>query len=185
MGRIGAHPLGSLTIRLLGALGVTVGLCLLAWVAGYHLRPVLPFSVCLVVALISWLVTADLDIAFGVDRPRLDTDPDAASPHAGDVRVRRLEDMMHAAQPRRRMTGRALGQVLGEIADERAHHPAAPPLPQDLRRLIEISRDPDTDPRHTPSVDRRTLHRYLRALADLGPTATDPGRPTPTQEDPS
>ncbi|PWH07683.1 hypothetical protein DEO23_03415 [Brachybacterium endophyticum] len=152
---------------LLALLALTLGLRLL----GIVLHPVLPLALLLVIALISWLVSSELETADALDPPYLDDDPEAASPHAGDVVVRRLEEMIHGAAPRRRMTSRTLGRALAEVATERSHRDDARALPQDLQDfLTEATRPlPADDARTAPPlapVDRATLHRWLRALSD-------------------
>ena len=115
-----------------------------------------------------WLLRLEPSRADQIDAPALDLDVDYALPHGQDIRVRRLEDMIHGAQPNRRMTARTLARTLAEIAQERALDPQAPPLSPPLQDLIDRARheDPEAAPIH--AIDRRTLHRHLRELADTG-----------------
>ena len=115
-----------------------------------------------------WLLRRDSPRADHSDAPRLDLDVDYTLPHGQDVRVRRLEDLIHGAQPHRRMTGRGLARLLGEIAAEREHHPQAPPLSPALRELIDRAQHPDAPDHPVGAIDRRTLHRHLRELAETG-----------------
>ena len=127
-----------------------------------------PLAVGLVVGAALWMIHMEADRDEPPNHPDLDLEADYALPHAQDMRVRRLEDAVHGAQPSRRMTARALGQVLGEVADERAQDPTARPLSRDLVQLIERARTPadaDGTVPPVPPIDRRTLHRYLRELA--------------------
>lgn len=158
---------------------LTLGLSLIGW----YLDPVVPLTILLIAAAISWLLWLGIDIGDAVTVPRLDTDVDSMNPHAGDVRVRRLEDMMFAAQPRQRMTARSLGRTLGEIADERARHEDAPPLPKDLTDLIATSREEDAEAHPVRPVSRAALHRYLRILSDTGESPA-PRTTTHTEERP-
>lgn len=113
-----------------------------------------------------WLVRAEVSRADTLDPPPLDLDVDYALPHGQDMRVRRLEDVIHGAQPHRRMTSRALARTLGEVAEARSRDPLAPPLSPALSRLLEQVRDPGTEAESFPPIDRRTLHRHLRELSD-------------------
>lgn len=145
-----------------GAVLAVVGVCAL-----FGLRFSLPFPIALGVVggTLLWIHHAGIPRADHLSTPALDLDADYALPHAQDQRVRRLEDMIHGAQPRRRMTARSLSRILGEIADERAHGSAAPPLSADLSSRIIEARHPDADSHPVGPIDRRTLHRYLRELA--------------------
>ena len=147
-----------------GAL-VVVGLFRL-W--GLELALPLPVALALAIGGGWWLLRRGIESPESLDAPDLDLDADYALPHAQDMRVRRLEDAAHGAQPSRRMTARSLGQVLGEIADERALAPDPPALSSELTTLIERSRTPAGPDGSVPQVapiDRRTLHRYLHELA--------------------
>lgn len=115
-----------------------------------------------------WLVRVETARADTLDPPPLDLDVDYALPHGQDMRVRRLEDVIHGAQPYRRMTARALARTLGEVAEARARDPQAPPLSPALSTLLEQVRDPGTEAESFPPIDRRTLHRHLRELSDAG-----------------
>jgi hypothetical protein len=162
--------LSRLVVHLAVAVLATVVLWVLLRIAGYVLNPVVPLGVLLVLSVAVWLIRTGIEVAYPVQTPRLDTDPASGTPYSGDVTVRRLEDMMYAAQPQHRMTSRALGQMLGDAAEEHDDHEHAPALPGDLRHLITESRAQDPEAHPVPAVDRRTLHRYLRLLADTGPT---------------
>jgi hypothetical protein len=159
------RPLSRLGIHLAVAVVATAVLWLLLRIAGYILNPVVPLGVLLVLAVAVWLMRSGIEVAYPVRTPRLDPDPTNGTPYSGDVTVRRLEDMMYAAQPQHRMTSRALGQMLGDAAEEHDTHEHAPALGEDLRHLIAESREPDADAHPVPPVDRRKLHRYLRELA--------------------
>lgn len=162
------HPLVGLAWRL--ALCTTLALAAVAVlpIAGVRLALPVPIAVGLLAGGLWWTAVAAADRADATDPPALDREPDYALPHAQDMRVRRLEDMIHGAQPRRRMTTRALGRTLAEIAEERARDGRAPELSASLRAVIEQSRRGDADRDSVPPIDRRTLHTYLRELADDG-----------------
>lgn len=127
------------------------------------LSPMIPIAFGLLIAAAAWFAGVSLDRDPAVATPRLDPDPDYSVPHGNDLTVRRLEEMIHGAQPKRRMTGRALGQTLGAIADSRS--PDAPELSEALQRLIAEARHPDAENHQVGAIDRRTLHRYLTELA--------------------
>lgn len=124
-----------------------------------------PIAAGLVIGAAWWALHDAPPRADDVDAPRVDLDADYALPHARDMRVRRLEDLIHGAQPSRRMTSRGLARTLGDIADERATDPAAAPLSDGLRHLIAEARHPDAENHPVGPIDRRILHRYLRELA--------------------
>ena len=145
-----------------GAALAVVGVCALF---GLHFSLPLPIALGVVGGALLWISHVGLPRADHLRAPALDLDADYALPHAQDQRVRRLEDMIYGAQPRRRMTARSLSRVLGEIADERGHDPAAPPLSADLASRIAKARHHDADDHPVGPIDRRTLHRYLRELA--------------------
>lgn len=115
-----------------------------------------------------WLVRVEPARADSLDPPPLDLDVDYALPHGQDMRVRRLEDVIHGAQPHRRMTARALARTLADVAEDRARDPRAAPLSPALSGLLEQVRDPGTDAESFPPIDRRTLHQHLRELSDTG-----------------
>ncbi|WP_114855508.1 hypothetical protein [Brachybacterium sp. YJGR34] len=138
-----------------------VGVCALV-----ELRLSLPLMIAggLAAGAAVWLVRIETSRADGLDAPRLDLDVDYALPHGQDVRVRRLEDLIHGAQPSRRMTARGLARTLAEIAEERARDPQAPPLSPELQDLLDRAQRPDAEEGKIGSIDRRTLHRALREL---------------------
>ncbi|ASK66457.1 hypothetical protein CFK39_12235 [Brachybacterium avium] len=148
-------------------LGVLVSLALYGVCTLFGLFLPLPVlsSLGLAGGAIWWIIDVGVDRADRLDGPALDLDVDYALPHAQDTRVRRLEDLAYGAQPRRRMTHRGLLRTLGEIADERGRDPDAEPLSPDLTRLIETARQPDAEQHPVGPLDRRTLHRCLRELA--------------------
>lgn len=115
-----------------------------------------------------WLLRLEPDRADQLDIPPLDLDVDYALPHGQDIRVRRLEDMIHGAQPNRRMTARTLARTLAEVAEERARDPQAPPLSPQLQDLIDRARHEDPEAAPIRAIDRRTLHLYLRELSYTG-----------------
>lgn len=150
------------------ALALLIALVLrlvLAW-AGIHLATVPLLALALALAAGGWFLRRGLERAEASAAPELDPDPDAARPDARDQRVRRLEATAYSAQPARRTTSRALGQVLGEIAAERERREDARPLSVPLRRLIAESAAADHDAHPVAPIDRATLHRHLRELAD-------------------
>ncbi|MDN5820860.1 MAG: hypothetical protein L0H74_04975 [Brachybacterium sp.] len=153
--------LTKLVISVLAAL-VLYGVCTLF---GLFLPLPVLISLGLAGGTIWWFIDEGADRADQLHAPALDLDVDYALPHAQDTRVRRLEDLAHGAQPRRRMTHRGLLRTLGEIADERSLDPDAPPLGPDLNRLIETARQPDAEQHPVGPLDRRALHRCLRELA--------------------
>lgn len=159
-------------LPLLWRLGVGVAVALLAVGAfalfGLLIPLSLPIALGLVGGTIWWFTRSEAARADPLDAPELDLDVDYALPHSRDMRVRRLEDLVHGAQPSRRMTSRGLARTLGEVADERAHDSDAPPLSDGLSRLIAESRHPDAENHPVGPIDRRTLHRYLRELATAG-----------------
>ena len=158
----------SLLLHLLG--GAVVAALVVAVCALFALRLSLPIMLAAGLAggATLWVTMRSPARADHLDGPRLDLDVDYALPHGQDVRVRRLEDMIHAAQPSRRMTARSLARTLGEIADERARDPQAPPLSPQLTDLIARAREPDAEAHPIRAIDSRTLHRYLRELAVTG-----------------
>ena len=125
----------------------------------------LPIALGLLTGAAWWFLHVGADRAEPSRAPRLDLDADYALPHAQDVRVRRLEDLIHGAQPHRRMTGRGLALVLANIADERARDPDAPPLGPELSELLRAARAAEGSQQPFPPIDRRALHRYLDELA--------------------
>lgn len=159
-------------LPLLWRLGVGVGIALLV-VGVFTLFDLLiplpvPIALGFVGGTIWWITRSEASRADELDAPELDLDVDYALPHSRDMRVRRLEDLVHGAQPSRRMTSRGLARTLGDVADERAHDPEAPPLSAGLTRLIAESHHPDAENHPVGPIDRRTLHRYLRELAAAG-----------------
>lgn len=156
-------------LPLLWRLGVCVGVALAA-VGGFARFDLLiplpvPIALGLVGGTIWWITRSGAARADQLDAPELDLDVDYALPHSRDMRVRRLEDLLHGAQPSRRMTSRALARTLGDIADERARDTGAPPLSDGLTRVIAQARHPDAEGHPVGPIDRRTLHRYLGELA--------------------
>lgn len=129
-----------------------------------------PLALALIIAAILWAVNAPVDRDHAVVTPELNPDPDYQVPHGDDLQVRRLEEMIHGAQPRRRMTGRSLGRTLGRAAALRSAQ--APALSVDLQQFIARASDPDAEDEPMPRIDRRTLRRYLTELA-----ATEENRP--------
>lgn len=154
-----------LLLRLvLGAVGAVV-VRFACTLFGLYLPLAMLIVLGLAVGAVLWILHEGADRADQLHIPALDLDVDYALPHGQDTQVRRLEDLAHGAQPRRRMTGRGLARVLGEIADERARDPDAPALSPALARLIETAREEDADAHPVDSIDRRTLHRSLTELA--------------------
>lgn len=154
-----------LLIRLVLGAAAAVAAHLVCRIIGLVLPLPVLLSVGLACGTALWIIAQGADRADHLHAPELDLDVDYALPHAQDVQVRRLEDLAFGAQPRRRMTGRALARVLGEIADERARDPDAPDLSPALARLIETARRPDAEEHPVGAIDRRGLHRCLRELA--------------------
>jgi hypothetical protein len=171
--------LRSLLLRLGIAVVATAVLVGVLRIAGQTLHPSLPLTVMLVVALCTWLLSPEVQIADALAPPQLDDDPEAVSPHASDVAVRRAEEMMHGAAPRRRMTSRALGRSLSLAAEEHDRRSESAPLPEDLRDFLAVTTAENSERERMPPVPRRTLHRWLRALAPDSPTTR-----TSHQEDP-
>ncbi|MGP9538736.1 hypothetical protein ACT3SP_12040 [Brachybacterium sp. AOP43-C2-M15] len=162
------RPQRSLLVHVLGGAvlaGVVVAVCAL-----FDLRLSLPILMAagLASGTALWAVRRRPARADHLDGPRLDLDADYALPHGQDIRVRRLEDMIHGAQPNRRMTARSLARTLAEIADERARDPQAPPLSPQLTDLLERAATADAEASPLRPIDRRTLHRHLRELAATG-----------------
>ncbi|MCG7310596.1 hypothetical protein [Brachybacterium sp. ACRRE] len=164
-----SRVLRSLLVRLALAVCATAVLMGVLGIFGHYLHPWLPLAVALVIALASWLLTPELAGADALETPLLDDEPEVVSPYGADVTVRRLEEMMHGAGPRRRMTGRSLGRMLAIAAAERDHRDhadrtgQAPPLPEDLRAFLRACEDPDAG--SVPAVTRPALQRWLRALS--------------------
>lgn len=156
------RPLLVRMVLCVGAALAIVGVCALF---GLLFSLPIPIALGLVCGALLWIHHVGIPRADHLSAPALDLDADYALPHAQDQRVRRLEDMIHGAQPRRRMTARSLSRALGEIADEREHAPSAPPLSADLVSRIAAARHPDADEHPVGPIDRRTLHRHLRELA--------------------
>lgn len=162
------RELRSLLLHLL--VGAAIALVMFGGLAAAGLRMSLPtlLAAGLAGGAAIWLLRLEPSRADQLDSPPLDLDVDYALPHGQDIRVRRLEDMIHGAQPNRRMTARTLARTLAEIAEERALDPQAPPLSPALQSLIDRARheDPAAAPIH--AIDRRTLHRHLQELANTG-----------------
>lgn len=158
-------PITRLLVRL--AIGVLIALAIVGLLSllGMRIPLPLPIAVGLAIGAIWWMTQSGAARDDPLHAPELDLDADYALPHARDMRVRRLEDLIHGAQPSRRMTARGLARTLGDIADERAHDPAAQPLDEKLSRLIADSRHADAESHPVGPIDRRALHRYLRELA--------------------
>ena len=159
------RPLGPLLLRLV--ICAVVAVTAIGISALFQLAIPLPIPVALALAAgtLWWITDQGADRADPVSAPDLDLDADFALPHGQDMRVRRLEDLIHGAQPNRRMTARGLARILGEIADERARDAEVSPLSPGLRTLIETARQPDGRAHPVGPIDRRTLHRYLTELA--------------------
>lgn len=167
--------LRSLLVRLGLAVAATAALMAVLGFFGHFLHPWLPLAVALVIALLLWLLSPELAGADALEPPPLDDDPEAISPYGADVTVRRLEEMIHGAGPRRRMTGRSLGHLLARAAAEREHsdhrdprdprepRDGAAPLPEDLRAFLRACEAEDGRP--VPPVTRTDLRRWLRALS--------------------
>lgn len=145
--------------------GIAVGLAALCGLFGLVVPLPLPAALGLIGGAVWWFLHSGADRADRPHPPELDLDADYALPHAQDMRVRRLEDLVHGAQPNRRMTARGLALLLGEIAEERARDPDAPPLDPALRDLVATARRDPADGREVPPIDRRALHRFLHQLA--------------------
>lgn len=139
-----------------------VGVCALF---GMRFALPLPIALGLMAGTASWLIQRTPVRADHADAPPLDLDADFALPHAQDMRVRRTEDMIHGAQPSRRMTSRSLARVLAEIDDERSRDPEAPALSPQLTRILDEAREADAAEHPVGPIDRRHLHRYLRELS--------------------
>lgn len=158
------RDLRSLLVHLGGALAVGVVLVLVCRLFGLLLAPAVVAGAALLVGAAVWFLREPPERDAQPDPPPLDLDADYQLPHGQDARVRRLEEMVHGAQPSRRMTARSLARVLGEIADERARDPEAPPLDPELRDLIERAREGEGSDASAPAIDRRALHRFFRRL---------------------
>ena len=163
--------LGRLGLRML--IGAAIALALVGVCTVFGLAFALPLPLTLGVAggALSWVISTDPARADHLDPPPLNLDAEYALPHAQDARVRRLEEMIHGAQPNRRMTARALARVLGEVAAERDHADpsgTAPPLSPALQALLDQAAHPDAAAHPVHSIDRRTLHHHLRELAGEG-----------------
>lgn len=157
-----------LLLHVLGGAAVALALLGLATLAGLHLSLPLTLAAGLAAGAAIWLVRLDPARADQLDAPPLDLDVDYALPHGQDIRVRRLEDMIHGAQPHRRMTARTLARTLAEIAAERELDPQATPLSAPLQDLVDRARRDDDEAAPIRAIDRRTLHRHLRELAGTG-----------------
>lgn len=159
----------STLLGLLGRTAVTTAVAVLLALACALMGLVIPLPLPIALGLLAgaawWFLHVGADRAEPSRAPRLDLDADYALPHAQDMRVRRLEDLIHGAQPHRRMTGRALALVLADIADERTRAPDAPPLGPELTALVRAARAAGGSQQPFPPIDRRTLHRYLDELA--------------------
>lgn len=160
--------LKSLLLHVLG--GAAAALALLGIFTFVGMRMSLPMVLAggLAAGAAIWLVRLEPSRADQLDGPPLDLDVDYALPHGQDVRVRRLEDMIHGAQPHRRMTARTLARTLAEIAAERAQDPQAAPLSAPLQDLIDRAQVGDPEAPPIRAIDRRTLHRHLRELSNTG-----------------
>ena len=148
--------------RIAATTAATVVLALLCRLIGLELSLPLPIAVGIIAGAMWWFLRVGPDRAEHTHVPDVDLDADYALPHAQDMRVRRLEDMIHGAQPHRRMTSRGLALVLADIAEERARDPDAPAPGPELSRLLRTAR---TEGATVPPIDRRALHRYLDELA--------------------
>ena len=142
--------------------GTMVVLALACGLADLVVPLPVPVAAGIILGAVWWYLHVGGDRAEHARLPALDLDADYALPHAQDMRVRRLEDMVHGAQPSRRMTSRGLALVLAEIAEERARDPDAPPPGPELSRLLRTARTEDAS---VPPIDRPTLHRILDELA--------------------
>jgi len=142
--------------------GAAVALALLCRLIGLQLSLPLPIAAGIIAGAMWWFLSVGPDRAEHTHVPEVDLDADYTLPHAQDMRVRRLEDMIHGAQPHRRMTSRGLALVLADIAEERARDPDAPAPGPELSRLLRTAR---TEGAAVPPIDRRALHRYLDELA--------------------
>ncbi len=151
--------------RVVVTTGAAILLALACGLADLVVPLPLPITLGVLAGAVWWFLHAGADRAERSRAPRLDLDADYALPHAQDMRVRRLEDLVHGAQPRRRMTGRGLALLLGEIADERARDPDAPPIGPELTELVRAARSAERSDQPFPPIDRRALHRYLDELA--------------------
>ena len=136
--------------------------------AGLHLSLPTMVAAGLAAGAAIWLLRLEPSRADQLDSPPLDLDVDYALPHGQDIRVRRLEDMIHGAQPHRRMTARTLARTLADIAAERELDPQAPPLSAPLQDLVDRARHEDPEAAPIRAIDRRTLHRHLRELSNTG-----------------
>ncbi|HIY24522.1 MAG TPA: hypothetical protein H9837_09515 [Candidatus Brachybacterium merdigallinarum] len=159
--------LRGLVPRLLLAVAAVLLLVIALRLIGMHLALPVPLAVALAGGALWWIVGAGAEVAIPLESPELNLDPGYALPHAQDPAVRRIEDTLYGAQPRRRTSTRALGQLLGRLADQREHRAGpqgTPPLSPALQDLIGHSRDPKVHDAPRP-VDRRFLHRILHELA--------------------
>lgn len=144
-----------------------VALVVLRW-TGVILDPAPVLVLALGLAGVRWLSRRRVETAPALQAPSPEHADRLVRPDAYDLRVRRLEDMVHGAHPSRMYTATRLAHTLLEIAE------AAPPeararLSPPLQDLLRRAREGST----VPGLDRRTLHRYLREL-----DALDPGIPT-------
>lgn len=159
--------LRALIPRLLLAVTTMLLLVIALRLIGMHLALPVPLAIALAGGALWWIAGVAADVATPLETPELNLDPGYALPHAQDPVVRRIEDTLYGAQPRRRTSTRALGQLLGRLADQREHRAGpqgAPPLSPALQDLIGHSRDPQAHDAPRP-VDRRFLHRILHELA--------------------
>lgn len=145
------------------AIGVVVSLLLCAGLllVNVHLNPVLPILLFLAVAVVLWGLRVGVDRAESSSLRPLDVNADWASPDAGDINVRRLEDRIASAQPSHRITARALARTLADIDDANPRHDLSDPL----AHLLAEAREEDRDAHPIAPITRPVLHRYLRELA--------------------
>ncbi|GAA1335006.1 hypothetical protein NLU66_16010 [Brachybacterium sp. NBEC-018] len=141
-----------LAVRLLIGAATALVVVLVCSLFDLQLALPLPLALGLAAGAIAWWVHVGVDHADQLHSPPLDLDVDYALPHAQDQRVRRLEETIHGAGPRRRMTTGALVRELEGLAAARGVH-------------LDLPRRSGPDGPEAVPVDRAALHRHLRQLA--------------------
>lgn len=182
-------PVRALLVRI----AVVTALVLLALLglarAGLVLDPAVPVAGAVLFAAVLWTMRADVDRDDALSVPDLHEDPQAASPHGGDLQVRRHEELISAALGGSRERRAQLGRVLAEAFAARAADPEAPaPDPGILALVAAAADEEDPGSRRALSAlgDRTTLHAVLRELARTGPApGSAPSASAPPESAPS
>lgn len=145
------------------AIGVVVALalCAVLLLIDVRLHPVLPILLALISAVVLWGLRTGVDRAEASALRPVELEPDWASPDAGDITVRRLEERIASAQPAHRITARALARTLADLDDDNPRHDLSAPL----AHLLAEAREEDRDAHPIAPISRPDLHRYLRELA--------------------